>query len=75
MLDPSYFPATGTPEAGGVSFHELQAALKIIYENFNIVGCDLVEYSPPYDNNGVCAATMCKIVRELLLALNTKGRE
>ena len=69
VFDPAYFPATGTPEAAGVSFYELSAAMQIVCENFYIVGCDLTEYSPPYDTNGVCAATACKLLRELLLSL------
>jgi len=72
VLDPAYFPATGTPETCGESVYELDAAIKIVCESFNIVGCDLVEYSPPYDASGVCAATACKILRELLLSLRTK---
>ncbi|MCL2518910.1 MAG: arginase family protein, partial [Oscillospiraceae bacterium] len=69
VLDPSVFPGTGTPEAGGVSFTELLNAVIKIGE-LNVVGCDLVELSPVYDPSGASTAAACKIVRELLLSIN-----
>lgn len=69
VLDPSVFPGTGTPEAGGVSFLELLRAVLLAAENLNIVACDVNELSPVYDASGVSTATACKLVRELLLAL------
>ncbi|MBE1555544.1 agmatinase [Sporosarcina limicola] len=70
VLDPSVFPGTGTPEAGGVSFMELlHAMLKV--SGLNIVGCDVNELSPIYDQSGVSTATACKVLRELLLSLKT----
>lgn len=69
VLDPSCFPGTGTPEAGGVTFQELlRAALQVI-RGCNIVGCDLVELSPPLDQSGASTATALKILREMLLCL------
>lgn len=69
VLDPSVFPGTGTPEAGGVTFMELLEAIKIVAGNCNIVGCDVNELSPVYDQSGVSTATACKVLRELLLAI------
>lgn len=69
VLDPSVFPATGTPEAGGVTFLELLSAIKLVCSGENIVGCDVNELCPPYDQSGVSTATACKVIRELLLAL------
>jgi agmatinase len=69
VLDTSVLPATGTPEAGGVTFNELMAALRDV-STLDIVGADLCELSPPYDNNGASTATACKILRELLLLLS-----
>ena len=67
-LDPSVFPGTGTPEAGGVSFLELLAAIRKVSE-LNIVGADVNELAPMLDPSGVSTATACKVVRELLLAV------
>lgn len=68
VLDPSVFPGTGTPEAGGVTFKELLEAV-IKTAKLNVVGCDVVELSPHYDQSGVSTMTACKIVRELILAI------
>lgn len=68
-LDPSVFPGTGTPEAGGVSFSELLEAIFIVCRG-NIVGADLNELAPLLDHSGVSTATACKILREMLLALS-----
>jgi agmatinase len=69
VLDPSVFPGTGTPEAGGVSFTELLNAIIKVSE-LNIVGCDMNELSPPYDQSGSSTAAACKLLRELLLAIS-----
>ncbi|MBS4209723.1 agmatinase [Bacillus sp. FJAT-50079] len=71
VLDPSVFPGTGTPEAGGVSFIELLNAMLAV-SGLNIVGCDINELSPVYDQSGVSTAAACKVLRELLLMLNSK---
>ena len=68
VLDPSFFPGTGTPEPGGVSFSELLTAL-ISLAPLNIVGCDLVELCPVYDQSGLSTITACKLLRELILIL------
>lgn len=73
VLDPSVFSGTGTPEAGGVSFKELLNAVLKLHE-LHIVGCDINELSPHYDQSGVSTAAACKITRELLLQLNFKRR-
>jgi len=68
VLDPSVFPGTGTPEAGGVSFSELMDAIYRL-SGVNIVGFDINELSPQYDHSGVSTAVACKILRELLLTI------
>ena len=67
-MDPSVFPGTGTPEAGGVSFLELLKAIRIVSQT-NVVGADVNELAPMLDASGVSTATACKVLRELLLAI------
>lgn len=67
-LDPSIFPGTGTPEAGGVSFNELLSAIFEV-SKLNIVGADINELSPMLDTSGASTATACKVLRELILAI------
>jgi agmatinase len=68
ILDPSEFPGTGTPEAGGVTFLELLDAIRAAGK-LNIVGMDVNELSPIYDPSGRSTALACKTLRELLLAV------
>lgn len=69
VLDPSVFPGTGTPEAGGVTFMELMEAIVRVCSGANIVGCDMNELCPSCDMSGVSTAVACKLLRELLLSL------
>ena len=68
VLDPSVFPGTGTPEAGGVNFIELMKAALSVIHGCRIVACDMVELSPPLDAGGASTATALKLLREMLLA-------
>ena len=69
VLDPSAFPGTGTPEAGGMTFVELLKAALSVIRGCNVVACDLVELSPPLDPSGTSTATALKLLREMILAL------
>lgn len=69
VLDPSVFPGTGTPEAGGITFNELREAIYSICSRLNIVGVDVNELAPTLDTSGVSTAVACKVIRELLLSL------
>ncbi|MGM9637253.1 MAG: agmatinase [Eubacteriales bacterium] len=72
-LDPSAFPGTGTPEAGGVSFVRLLEAIRTVC-TANVVGADVNELAPGLDTSGVSTATACKVLRELILALYKRFR-
>ncbi|MCL4127127.1 UNVERIFIED_CONTAM: hypothetical protein GTU68_051861 [Idotea baltica] len=67
-LDPAYAPGTGTPEIGGLTTPQ---AMELIWSlaGANIVGCDLVEVSPPYDTSGNTALTGANLLYELLCVL------
>ena len=67
-LDPAYAPGTGTPEIGGLTTPQ---ALELIrgLRGVNIVGCDLVEVSPPYDPSGNTALTGANLLFEMLCVL------
>ena len=72
-LDPSAFPGTGTPEAGGVSFLQLLDAIRTVC-SARLVGADVNELAPMLDVSGVSTATACKVLRELLLAIENPNR-
>lgn len=67
-LDPSVAPGTGTPEPGGLTTPQ---GLEIIRGCFgmNLVGCDLVEVSPPYDTTGNTALLASNLIFEMLCVL------
>ena len=67
-LDPAYAPGTGTVEVGGLTSTQ---ALEIIrgIAGLNVVGCDLVEVSPPYDPTGNTALIGANFLYEMLCAL------
>ena len=68
VLDPSVFPGTGTPEPGGISFHQMLDIIEKLSKLEHVVGMDVVELSPKYDASGVSTAVACKTLRELVLA-------
>ncbi|MDA0962758.1 MAG: agmatinase [Proteobacteria bacterium] len=67
-LDPAYAPGTGTPEIGGLTSAQAMELIRGL-RGLNIVGCDLVEVSPPYDPSGNTALTAANLVYELLCVL------
>ena len=67
VLDPSIFPGTGTPEAGGVTFMELLEAVHLVISECNVISCDVNELCPSLDQSGASTAVACKMIREMLL--------
>ena len=67
-LDPAFAPGTGTVEIGGLTVWQ---GLEIIRgcAGLNIVGCDLVEVSPPYDPSGNTALVAANLLYEMLCVL------
>lgn len=65
VLDPAFAPGIGTPEIGGITSFEAQQLVRSL-GYFNIIGADLVEVSPPFDQTGITALTGSTILFELL---------
>jgi len=67
-IDPSFAGGTGTPEIGGLTVPQ---ALEVIRgcRGLNLVGCDLVEVSPPYDACGNTALLGANLLYEMLCVL------
>lgn len=64
-IDPAFAPGTGTPEVGGFTSHQMLQLLRGL-RGVNIVGFDLVEVSPPFDNNGITAILAANLAFEFL---------
>ena len=69
VLDPSVFPGTGTPEAGGFDYRRLVGDVVRICGQLNVVGIDNVELAPSLDPTGRSTALACTCLRECLLSL------
>ncbi len=64
-LDPAIMPAVGTPEPGGLSWHETVALLRAVMSSRHVVGCDVVELCPlpgMVGPNFLCAKLIYKIL-------------
>ena len=68
VIDPAYAGGTGTPEIGGLSVPQALEIIRGCY-GLNIVGCDLVEVSPPYDLTGNTALLGANLLFEMLCIL------
>lgn len=68
FVDPTFAPGTGTPEVGGPnSFQALQVCRELA--GLNIVGADMVEVSPPFDQSGGTAFLGMSIMYEILCVM------
>ncbi|KAA8627502.1 SpeB Arginase agmatinase formimionoglutamate hydrolase arginase family [Pyrenophora tritici-repentis] len=66
VLDPAFAPATGTSEVGGWSTRELLSILDGL-EGLDVVGADVVEVAPVYDNPGeVTVLAAAEVVLSLI---------
>ena len=73
FIDPTFAPGTGTPEVGGPnSFEALQVVREL--EGLNIVGADMVEVSPPFDQAGGTAFLGVSVMFELLCVMASSAR-
>ena len=64
-LDPAYAPGTGTPVPGGLNTYEAQRILRAL-EIKDLVGADVVEVSPPFDNSDISSLAAVDVIFELL---------
>ncbi|WP_294621244.1 agmatinase [uncultured Roseovarius sp.] len=72
FVDPTFAPGTGTPEVGGPnSYQALQVCREL--RGLNIVGADMVEVSPPFDQSGGTAFLGVSIMFEILCVMAARG--
>jgi agmatinase len=69
VVDPGMAPGTGTPEPGGMTSRELLEAVRRICLELPIVGIDIVEVAPPFDNADITAILANRVVLEALSAI------
>ena len=72
VVDPGTAPGTGTPEPGGILPREMLRAVRQIVGRVDLVGMDIVEVSPPFDQSEVTAMLAHRIAMEAISALAVK---
>ncbi len=64
-IDPTLIPGVGTPEPGGLTWYELTAFLRSVFETHQVIGCDVMELAPVADSV-VSQFTAAKLVYKLI---------
>ena len=67
-VDPAFAPGTGTPQVGGFTSAQIIELVRAL-RGLNIVGADLVEVSPPFDNGEITSLLAANLLFELLCVL------
>jgi agmatinase len=68
VLDPSFAPGTGTPEAGGLTSRELLRVLRGL-TSLNLVSADVVEVAPAYDHAEITAIAAATVIFDIIALL------
>jgi len=63
---PSIAPGTGTPSHGGFLFYDVLEILQVVANRHDIVGIDLVEVAPDYDQSGSTTILAAQVLLNLL---------
>ena len=69
VVDPGMAPGTGTPEPGGMTSRELLESVRRICLELPVVGMDVVEVAPAFDNADITAILANRVVLEALSAI------
>jgi agmatinase len=64
-IDPTQMPGVGTPEPGGLGWYSLLEFLRSVFEQHDVIGCDVMELAPVVDSV-VSEFTAAKLVYKLI---------
>jgi agmatinase len=65
VLDPAFAPGTEIPSAGGLTTRQALSLLKMATRGVELVGLDVVEVSPPADNEDITTFAALKLIFEV----------
>lgn len=74
-MDAACAPATGSPMFGGFLYDETVEILEAIAKHNTVIGFDMVEVAPPYDDAGATTSYLAARLISDLLGFITKERE
>lgn len=76
VVDPGMAPGTGTPEPGGITARALLDTVRRLGRDLDVVGADLVEVAPHYDQPADITARLAnRVVLELLTGMALRRRD
>ncbi|NCQ80435.1 MAG: agmatinase [Microcystis aeruginosa W13-15] len=64
-IDPALIPGVGTPEPGGLSWHQTLGFLRRLFQTHQVIGCDVMELAPISDSV-VSEFTTAKLIYKLI---------
>jgi agmatinase len=64
-IDPALIPGVGTPEPGGLSWHQTLRFLRRLFQTHQVIGCDVMELAPITDSV-VSEFTTAKLIYKLI---------
>ena len=73
-IDPAFAPGTGTPVAGGLSSAQALAIVRALTP-VDLVGMDVVEVSPPFDQSEITAIAAAHVAMDLLCVLSARRKK
>lgn len=73
VFDPSLAPGTGTPEPGGLGYRDVAKILSRVAQSHGVVGFDIVETNPLYDQSGRTALVAARTAIDFLGAIHSGG--
>jgi len=73
-FDPSFIRNTGTPEPGGLDWQQMVDSLQLIFQEKEVIGADITEFSPRYNFDGEAYA-LAKLVYKIMSLQVKYGRE
>ena len=65
-FDPSIAPGTGTPSHGGFTYYEVMEVLQGGDNQGEVVGIDLCEVAPDYDQTGTTSILAAQVLLNLI---------
>jgi len=65
VLDPAFAPGTEIPSSAGLSTRQAIDLLRGAIERSRLVGLDIVEVSPPFDNGDITTFAALKVIFEV----------
>ncbi|MRI35273.1 agmatinase [Endozoicomonas sp. OPT23] len=65
-FDPSIAPGTGTPSHGGFQYYEVMEVLQQVAHQGEVVGIDLCEVAPDYDQSNTTSILAAQVLLNLL---------